>query len=473
MTGEAGDGEAGAIAERVLALVGDRAEAVASVSRGTSSLTRFANSRIHQNVTEDTAVVVVTVAREGGRVARASTNRVGGDALADLVERALAAAALRPPDADFPGFAPAGPVAAVDHWDDATAGATPDQRAELVAAFVAAGGGAGDGGRGRDGGGGGGALEAAGYCATRATERVLASTTGQRAAGRSTVAEVDGIFRAATSGRPADGAAQATSARLADLDGAACGRRAAAKARGGLDAVGLAPGSYEVVLEPRAVAAALTYPAYLGFNGKAHAEGTSFVHLGEQQWDAAVAIWDDATDPRAVGLPFDPEGTPKGRVDLVRAGVSTGLAHDRRSAAAAGVAPTGNSVGAESEGGFPTDLFLARRAGLAGGPGGRGRAGAAGHRLLVQPHPRPQDPGRHRPHPQRAVPGGGRRASSRRSRTCATPSRSWRRSGRVGCSGWATTRGSRGARAASCTCRLCASQAGRSRATRRANFPST
>ena len=131
-----------------------------------------------------------------------------------------------------------------------------------------------------------------------------------------------------------------------------------AKARGGLDAVGLAPGSYEVVLEPRAVAAALTYPAYLGFNGKAHAEGTSFVHLGEQQWDAAVEIWDDATDPRAVGLPFDPEGTPKGRVDLVRAGVSAGLAHDRRSAAAAGVAPTGNSVGAESEGGFPTDLFL-------------------------------------------------------------------------------------------------------------------
>jgi len=82
------------------------------------------------------------------------------------------------------------------------------------------------------------------------------------------------------------------------------------------------------------------------------------VHLGEQQWDAAVEIWDDATDPRAVGLPFDPEGTPKGRVDLVRAGVSAGLAHDRRSAAAAGVAPTGNSVGAESEGGFPTDLFL-------------------------------------------------------------------------------------------------------------------
>ncbi len=350
MTGGAGEGQPEAVAERMLARVGGRAAAVVAVSQGTSSLTRFANSRIHQNVTEDTRSVVLTVALDGGRVARASTSRLADGALAALVERTLAAAALRPADPEFPGFAPAAPVVAVDHWDDATAGATPDQRAEVVAAFVAAGAEA--------GGRGGAAFEAAGYCATRATERVLASTTGQRAVGRSSVAEVDGIFRAATRGRPADGAAQAASARLADLDGAACGRRAAAKARGGLEAVGLAPGAYEVVLEPRAVAAALAYPAYLGFNGKAHAEGTSFAHLGEQQWDAAIDIWDDATDPRALGFPFDPEGTPKGRVDLVRAGVSVGLAHDRRSAAAAGVAPTGNSVGAESEGGFPTDLFL-------------------------------------------------------------------------------------------------------------------
>ena len=57
------------------------------------------------------------------------------------------------------------------------------------------------------------------------------------------------------------------------------------------------------MLEPKAVAEVLLFPAYLGFNGKQHAEGTSFVHLGEAQWDAGVDLWDDATDPRALGSP--------------------------------------------------------------------------------------------------------------------------------------------------------------------------
>ena len=159
-------------------------------------------------------------------------------------------------------------------------------------------------------------------------------------------------------GDTADGYAQATSMRLADLDGAACGARAAAKAASGRSPMELPPGNYEVVLEPSAVASALVYPAYMGFNGKAHADGTSFVHLGEQQWDAAVDIWDDTTDPRALGVGFDAEGTPKRRLDLVQGGVSSGLTHDRRSARLAGVEPTGHSVGSEAFGGYATSLFL-------------------------------------------------------------------------------------------------------------------
>jgi predicted Zn-dependent protease len=329
--------------EQVLANVAGRADAVAAAVVGTSSLTRFANSRIHQNVTEDLEAMSLTVAVEG-RVARAQTTRTDAASLEALVERALAAAALRPPDPEFAGFAPAAPVPPVDHWDDATAGATPDQRAAVVAAFVEAGEG----------------LEAAGYCSTEAATHVLVSTTGQRAVGQATTAQLDGIQRASVADRgdTADGYAQATSVRLADLDGAGCGARAAAKAASGRSPVELPPGNYEVVLEPRAVSSALVFPAYMGFNGKAHADGTSFVHLGERQWDAIVDIWDDATDPRALGVGFDAEGTPKRRLDLVQGGVSSGLTHDRRSARLAGVDPTGHSVGSEAFGGYATSLFL-------------------------------------------------------------------------------------------------------------------
>jgi predicted Zn-dependent protease len=332
--------------EQALAYVRGRAEAVAAALMGTSSLTRFANSRIHQNVTEGLEAMSLTVAVDG-RVARAQTTRTDAASLEALVERALAAAALRPPDPEFAGFAPEAPVPPVDHWDDGTAGATPDQRAAIVAAFVEAAEG----------------MEAAGYCSTEAATHVLVSTTGQRAQSRATTAQLDGIHRAWVADREgggdtADGYAQATSARLADLDGAACGARAAAKAASGRNPVELPPGNYEVVLEPRAVASALVYPAYMGFNGKAHADGTSFVHLGEQQWDAAVDIWDDATDPRALGAGFDAEGTPKQRLDLVQGGVSSALTHDRRSARLAGVEPTGHSVGSEAFGGYATNLFF-------------------------------------------------------------------------------------------------------------------
>jgi len=344
--------------EQVLGLVTGRAEgavALATAVVGTSSLTRFANSRIHQNVSEGTRGVRLAVAIDG-RLARASTTRTDGDGLAALADRALAAAVLRPADPGFAGFAPPAPVPDVDHWDAGTAAATPDQRAEVVAAFVeAAAGEAATGDRRARAV----SSEAAGYCSTRAVARALVSTTGQRATGRTAMAQLDGIHRVSgAEGDPADGYAQLTSVRLGDLDGAACGARAAAKAWGGLDPVELAPGDYEVVLEPKAVAAAVLVPAYLGINGKAHAEGTSFVHLGEPQWDASVDIWDDATDPRALGHCVDAEGTPTRRLDLVRAGVSVGLTHDRRSARLAGVEPTGHAVGSDAMGGFPVNLFL-------------------------------------------------------------------------------------------------------------------
>jgi predicted Zn-dependent protease len=60
-----------------------------------------------------------------------------------------------------------------------------------------------------------------------------------------------------------------------------------------------------------------------------------------------------------VALPFDDEGTPKRRLDLIRHGVSTALVHDLRTAKVAGAVSTGHGIeGAESEGALPSNLFL-------------------------------------------------------------------------------------------------------------------
>ena len=59
-----------------------------------------------------------------------------------------------------------------------------------------------------------------------------------------------------------------------------------------------------------------------------------------------------------MGLPFDLDGTPKRPLELVRDGVTTAVAHDRRTAAAADTTSTGSGIGEASYGAVPTNLTL-------------------------------------------------------------------------------------------------------------------
>ncbi|HEX7167102.1 MAG TPA: metallopeptidase TldD-related protein [Acidimicrobiales bacterium] len=326
------------ICDRVLDLVGDRAEAAVSAQHDRSGLTRFANSFIHQNVAEESGKVALRVAVDG-RVASASTTRTDDGALEHLVARTLEAARLVPPDPDYAGLAPPAAAAASPAWHDETVDATPDDRAAIVRAFVEAGPG----------------LDGAGFCTTTAIDGAFANTAGQRLQGRFSFAALDGIHRTAT----ADGSGHATSARVSEVDGGAAGAAAAANATSQDDAVDVEPGHYEVVLRPGCVANMLVFLGALGFNAKSVADGTSFVHLGEQQFDERISWWDDASDPRAIGYTYDLEGTPKQRVDLVTAGVTTGIVHDRRTGRKAGVASTGHATGDASIGAVPRNVFMA------------------------------------------------------------------------------------------------------------------
>jgi predicted Zn-dependent protease len=331
------------LAGRVVALADGRSDLIVTVRQRASALTRFANSRIHQNVAEDVVRVAVKAVVDG-RVAGSSTTRTDDESLRRLVESAIGAATLRPPDADWPGLARPAPVGAGSH-DVRTAQATPDDRAAIVEAFVAAGGG----------------LEAAGFCATESCTTAFANSAGQRIDASQTSARLHGIHRTSES----DGLGFCFSVRLDDVDGEAAGRTAASKARSGDGAVELEPGQYEVVLEPSCVANILQFLGGSGFNARSFADGTSFVAIGNRQFDAAVNLWDDATDPRTTGVPFDAEGTPSRRVDLVRDGVTTAVVHDRRTAAKAGTESTGHATGSDAFGPMPSSMFLA--------PGSRSR----------------------------------------------------------------------------------------------------
>ncbi|MFI5932936.1 TldD/PmbA family protein [Actinoplanes sp. NPDC051494] len=332
---------AGRVVELTRHLAGAGAEAEVVAVHSADALTRFANSAIHQNVAEATTTVRLRL-HVDGRTAGGSTTVTDADGLRSLVERTIAAARLCPPDQAWSGLTPSSAVPAPD-FDEPTAAATPQQRADLVRDFVDAAEG----------------LETAGFCRTSYTSGGYVNTAGQTAHGRTAEAAMDGIARL----DGADGVSRRASGRISDLDGAPMGARAAAKARAAGRAIELPPGHYEVVLEPTAVADLLDNLAGFGFNGKAFAQQQSFAALGTTQFDPTITITDE---PLGATLPFDIEGTPRDTLVLVENGVTRAVSHDRTSAAAAGTVSTGHAGAASrSWGPIAHNLHLHASAGAA------------------------------------------------------------------------------------------------------------
>lgn len=315
------------LAAQVLDLVRDNAgpdaQAEVLVERTDTGLTRFANSYIHQNIADTTTAVRLRLHARGRTVACSAT-LPGPDALRGLVEQALVATRLCPPDPGWPGLAPPAPPAPATTVDERIVAASPADRAARVRAFVDAAAG----------------LVTAGYCRTQHREVSFANSAGQAVSGASTDAALDGVARTSTS----DGVGRAAGLRLSDVDGAVLGARAAAKALAGADPVELPPGHYEVVLEPGAVDDILYFLAVYGFNGKAVNERQSFAQPGTVQFDPSITLVDDVFGAGTPGLPFDAQGTPKARLELVRDGVTSAITHDRRTAAEAGTASTGHAL---------------------------------------------------------------------------------------------------------------------------------
>ena len=313
-------------------VAGPGAHIAVTAEVGTASLARFAQSSIHQSVTEDVRHLTLSITLDGrtADVLGSAEGWPGADGLRRLATAALAAARLRPVDPHWPGLASPEPVIGPGHADRATADATAAERAALVAAFVDAGGG----------------LETAGFCSTRGTATAFANSAGQQAAGSVTAATIDGIARAPGAGpAPADGSGRASSTRLHDLDAAAAGLHASRLARAAAEApVDVAPGEYVVVLRPGAVVDVLTWLA-TGLSARAHSEGRSFARPGEQQFDELITLRCDPFDDRMPTLGFDAQGTPRTAYSMIADGVTEELASDRRDAATiAGVRSNGGAL---------------------------------------------------------------------------------------------------------------------------------
>lgn len=309
---------------------------------GDTRLTRFANNYVHQNVSERNATLTIRTVADG-RVGSATTNEMSGESIKRTTQTATNAALAQNHPPDFAGFPSGSEPTTVSLYDEAVASLTAGERAAGAAVICRS---AEDAG-----------FVAAGVYSNTETEMGLANSNGVRLYHRWTQMEVNAVFQ----GDSGSGYAGQISPWYADTDVASVARDALHRAQMAQNPQEIEPGSYEVVLDTYAVHDLANFLALLSFGARAVQEGRSFMagNLGRHVMSPDISIWDDGTDPQGFAMPFDYEGTPKQRVELITDGVARGVVYDRATARTDHTESTGHALPlGMTQGPVPLNLFI-------------------------------------------------------------------------------------------------------------------
>lgn len=291
------------------------------------SLTRFANNSIHQNVTEHNLTIYLRLLL-GKRQGMASTNRNEPAALDELVSLARANAAASPEDPDFLGLAEHAKYSTIKSFDHATANYPPKIRAEQVKNVCSLA---------QEKG-----LNASGAFSTGVNGFSIANSQGLFA--YHVITEAD--FQTVIMSDDSSGRAQASGWKSEDIYPEAIGREAIQKAEQGRNPKQIEPGEFTVILDPYVTEDLLENLNRNGMGGRTVLDGRSWMNdrFGEQVMSPQVSIIDDGLNPEGMPLPFDSEGIPKQKVDIVTQGIASNPVFDRHTAEKAGTISTGHAL---------------------------------------------------------------------------------------------------------------------------------
>jgi len=328
-----------AVLDRVLAR--SRADETEVVYVGEdTALTRFANSYIHQNVAQRQTHLQVRVVL-GKRIGVASTNDLSSAGLDRVLKAAVTIAEVQQENPDFKGLPAGGPIPPVNAFVAATATCSPVERAKAVgivcrkAKSVN--------------------VVASGAYTTGVYDYAVANSHGARACFAHTLADFTTVIMSDSGSGYADFA----SLDAREVNAEALADEAIGKALRSRCPSTLEPGEYPVILEEYAVSDFLEFMAMLGFSAQAVQEGRSFMKLGEKVVGENISIWDDGSDLAGLPLPFDFEGVPRQRVDLITNGIARAVVYDSYTAGKEGKVSTGHALPAPNRfGPIPLNLFM-------------------------------------------------------------------------------------------------------------------
>lgn len=292
-----------------------------------SALTRFANNIIHQNVAERDGEVTLRY-MIGKKIGTASTNRMDKAGLDELVLRAKSNAKASPEDPNYPGLPESAPYQHVAAWDGTTADYSPEKRARAVGTVCQL------------------AVEkslnASGAFSTGSDILAVANSQGVFAYHTRSFSD----FQTVVMSDDSSGRSQESAWNVDDLNVEALGKEAIETAVCGRNPRKIDPGEYTVILEHYTTEDLINSLNFYGMGAQALQEGRSWMNdrLGKQVMSPNVSIWDYGVDTNGSPLPFDFEGVPKQRVEIVKQGVVMGPVYDRYSGAKMGKPSTGHAT---------------------------------------------------------------------------------------------------------------------------------
>ncbi|QBD79869.1 TldD/PmbA family protein [Ktedonosporobacter rubrisoli] len=308
-----------------------------------SSLTRFANNYIHQNVSESNHELRVR-AVVGKRIGVATTNQLDDTSLQQVAEKALEIARTQPENPEFHSLPAPQPLHPASGYSEQTARCSPEERARRVNVIVKL------------------AkehhLEAAGAFSTGTRHLAVANSLGTFAYEPTTTAECHAVVMADARG---SGYAQRVSTDFGSINFEHMARETVEKAERSRNPVDISLGEYPVVLDAYAVADMLQFFAFMGLSAMAVQEERSFMNgqFGKQLADKRVTIYDDGHDLAGLPQAFDYEGVPKQRVLLIEKGIANAVVYDSFTAARAGKPNTGHALPAPNiEGPLPLHTMM-------------------------------------------------------------------------------------------------------------------
>ncbi|GAB2611834.1 TldD/PmbA family protein [Novilysobacter erysipheiresistens] len=309
--------EAKAILDKVIAL-STADECTATLDGSVNGNVRFALNNISTSGVVDDTNLAVQVAF-GKRVGTATINEFDDAALKRVVQRAEELAKLAPENPEFVPAIGKQEYKPTPTFTAATAAITPEYRANVAAESIAP--------CKADN------LVAAGFLSDGQGFSARANNKGNFAYQKSSAMDYTCTVRTD------DGTGSGWVARnLADVGEFNVGseiQTAIRKARGSSGAKALEPGKYTVILEPAAAAGLISFMMNF-FDARQADEGRSFLSkkgggnkIGEQVYDPRVNISADPWHPEAAVLPWDGDGLPREKMDIVKDGKIANLQYSR------------------------------------------------------------------------------------------------------------------------------------------------